>query len=118
MIRDRLVQLRELLAADGTAWIALDDNEHAYCKVLCDEVFGRRNFIANVAWEKADSPRMDAQFFSVRHDNILVYAKDRDRATVQKLHVSNEGDASHYNRTDEAGRRYYLKPPASDGQPR
>ncbi len=72
LMRDRLVILRRLLAEDGSIWITIDDNEAHYLKVLCDEIFARKNFIANVVWEKSDSPRMDAQFFSVRHDHLLV----------------------------------------------
>lgn len=110
MMRDRLELLRRLLREDGTLWITLDDNEHAYCKVLCDELLGRSNFLGNIAWEKADSPRMDAEFFSTRHDNVLVYAKERDVATLNRVQsVSGEAPA-HYDKVDEASRRYYLKP--------
>jgi adenine-specific DNA-methyltransferase len=73
MMRDRLAQVRELLAPDGSVWVHLDDSEVAYCRVMMDELFGRDNFVATVIWEKTDSPRMDAKMFSVRHDTILVY---------------------------------------------
>ncbi len=110
LIRDRFELLRRLLSEDGSIWINLDDTEAHYCKVLCDEIFGRTNFLANVIWEKADSPRMDAEFFSTRHDHILVYAKNRLRFSVNKL-LSNEGKlADHYDKVDETGRPYYLKP--------
>lgn len=52
LMRDRLEVIYNLLAKDGSLWISLDDNEQAYCKVLCDEIFGRNNFVANVIWEK------------------------------------------------------------------
>jgi len=110
MMRDRLEMLRRLLAEDGSIWITLDDREHAYCKVLCDEIFGRVNFLANIAWEKADSPRMDAEFFSTRHDNVLVYVKDREQVTLHRPQMSASELPQHYDRTDEAGRAYYLKP--------
>jgi len=71
LIRDRMDVLRQLLSTDGSIWINLDDSEAHYFKVLADEVFGRANFIANVIWEKSDSPRMDAEFFSSRHDQIF-----------------------------------------------
>ncbi len=109
LTRDRLVILRTLLAQHGSIWITLDDGEAHYCKVLCDEVFGRQNFIADVIWEKSDSPRMDAQFFSVRHDHVLVYAKDKKFLQLSKL--PEEGElAAHYDKVDETGRPYYLKP--------
>ena len=75
LMKSRLDLLRNLLTESGSIWITLDDNECHYLKVLADEIFGRRNFLANVVWEKSDSPRMDAKFFSSRHDHILVYAK-------------------------------------------
>src|SRR5438876_11442971 len=52
LMRDRLELLRELLAADGSIWINIDDNEGHYLKVMCDEVFGRPYFVANVVWQK------------------------------------------------------------------
>ncbi len=60
---------KELLAEDGSIWITLDDNESHYMKVLCDEIFIRKNFVANVVWEKSDSPKMDSKFF--RQDMII-----------------------------------------------
>ena len=76
MMRDRIELLRRLLTIDGSLWITIDDNEAHYLKVLCDEVFGRRNFIATCVWEKDKGGRGDADI-SLSHDNILVYAADR-----------------------------------------
>lgn len=88
----------------------LDDNEAHYLKVMADEIFGRQNFLANVIWEKADSPRMDARFFSSRHDHLLIFAKDISSLKIN--HVSSEYESAplHYNKLDDKGRRYYLKP--------
>lgn len=110
LMRDRLALLRDLLTDSGSIWINIDDNEAHYCKVLCDEVFGRKNFVANVIWEKADSPRMDAEFFSSRHDHILAYAKDISKFSIKKGVGYEEAAPEHYNKIDEQGRRYYLKP--------
>jgi adenine-specific DNA-methyltransferase len=110
LLRDRLELLKHLLSIDGSIWINLDDTEAHYCKVLCDEVFGRANFLANVIWEKSDSPRMDAEFFSTRHDHILVFAKDKSAFRINKLLANEFGIAAHYDKTDEDGRPYYLKP--------
>ena len=88
MMRDRLVLLHKLLADDGSLWITIDDNEAHYLKVLCDEVFGRANFVANVVWQKVYSERMDAKAFSTSHDHILVYQKSKvfkvGRVTVEQ----------------------------------
>ena len=56
MMWPRLELLRDLLAEDGSIWVQLDDNEAHYLKVVMDEVFGRKNFIANVIWQKKSSP--------------------------------------------------------------
>ncbi len=78
LMRDRLVILRNLLSEDGSLWITIDDNEAHYLKVLCDEVFGRRNFVSNVIWQKKYSPQNDAKWLSDNHDHILIYAKNKD----------------------------------------
>jgi len=78
LMKPRLVLLRNLLSTDGSIWISIDDDESHYLKVLCDEVFGRRNFVSNVIWEKKYSPSNDAKWLSDSHDHILVYAKNKD----------------------------------------
>ncbi|HAK59527.1 MAG TPA: site-specific DNA-methyltransferase [Nitrospiraceae bacterium] len=110
LMRDRLEIIRRLLSDDGSLWITIDDNEAHYLKVLCDEVFGRSQFIGGVVWEKSDSPRMDAQFFSSRHDYVLSFAKNIESLTFKKLSQENEELPRHYDKKDEAGRSYYLKP--------
>jgi adenine-specific DNA-methyltransferase len=90
LIRERLVLLRNLLAADGSCWIQLDDNEAQYCKVLADEIFGRDNFIANVVWNKSYAVRSNAQFFSSAHEHILVYAKDRTQLRMNQFGRSSK----------------------------
>jgi adenine-specific DNA-methyltransferase len=110
IMNDRLQIMKDLLSEDGSIWISIDDNECHYLKVLCDEVFGRKNFIANVIWEKADSPRMDAKMFSSRHDYILVYARDQMKVKFNQISNGEEGELKHYNKIDSEGRKYYLKP--------
>lgn len=78
LMRDRLEIIRRLLAEDGSLWITIDDNEAHYLKVLCDEVFGRSNFVANVVWQKKYSKQNDAKWLSVSHDHVLVYARKKD----------------------------------------
>ncbi len=70
----RLVLLRELLAEDGSIWVSIDDNEGHYLKVLMDEVFGRRNFVANVVWQKRISPDNRLRL-GAAHEHIIVYGK-------------------------------------------
>ena len=54
----RLELLRDLLAEDGSIWVCIDDNEAHYLKVIMDEVFGRRNFVCNVVWQKKIRPKI------------------------------------------------------------
>ena len=56
LMRDRLVVLRNLLTEDGSIWISIDSDECHYLKVLCDEVFGRGNFIDEIVWQRAYAP--------------------------------------------------------------
>lgn len=95
LMRDRLEVIYNLLSKDGSLWISLDDTEQAYCKVLCDEIFGRNNFVANVIWEKKYSPQNDAKWLSDSHDFILVYAKTKENWRPNLL-----------PRTEEMNRRY------------
>ena len=77
LIRDRLELLHRLLAEDGALWITIDDNECHYLKVLCDEIFGRANFVSSFAWEKDKGRRGDTDISSA-HDHVLLYAKNRE----------------------------------------
>ena len=77
MMWPRLKLLYELLSEDGTFWMTLDDNEAGRARQILDEIFGDQNFIATCIWHKADSPKNTAQHFSVDHDYLFVYAKDK-----------------------------------------
>jgi adenine-specific DNA-methyltransferase len=70
--------LRDFLTQDGSIWISIDDDEGHYLKVICDEVFGRNNFINTVIWEKKYAPSNDAKWLSDSHDFILCYAKNKN----------------------------------------
>ena len=77
LMRDRLEIIRRLMSEDGSLWITIDDNEAHYLKVMCDEIFERRNFVATFAWEKDKGRRNDTDISSA-HDHVLLYAKDRN----------------------------------------
>ena len=64
MMYPRLELLHELLADDGSIWVIIDDDEGHYLKVLMDEIFGRKNFVANVVWQKKFSPQNDTKWLS------------------------------------------------------
>ena len=97
MMRDRLEILRQLLSDAGSLWITIDDNEAHYLKVLCDEIFGRPNFVANVLWQKRFSPNSTAQFISDSHDHVLVYAKEKTLWKRNLLHRDEKQNQSYKN---------------------
>ncbi|MFG0339721.1 site-specific DNA-methyltransferase [Pseudomonas sp. zjy_13] len=101
LIRDRLEIIRNLLADDGSIWITIDDNEAHYLKVLCDEIFGRRNFVANVVWQKAYTPNQTARHISNTHDHVLVYAKDTLMLQVGKLGRTDDQVAKFSNHDND-----------------
>ncbi|MDD2599846.1 MAG: site-specific DNA-methyltransferase [Kiritimatiellae bacterium] len=76
-MKNRLEVSRELLRNDGSIWINIDDDEAHYLKVLCDDIFGRENFVRNVLWQKRTSPDMRA-VIGDGHDHILVFAKNKE----------------------------------------
>ena len=78
MMYPRLELLRELLSEDGSIWVTIDDNESHYLKVIMDEIFGRKNFVANCIWQKKYTVANDARYFSDNHDHIMSFAKNKE----------------------------------------
>lgn len=77
LMRARIKALYNLLNNNGSMWISIDDDERDYLKVVCDEIFGRSNFVCSVIWQKKGTRSNDARWFSDTHDYVLVYAKDK-----------------------------------------
>lgn len=102
LIRDRLEIIRRLLSDDGSLWITIDDNEAHYLKVLCDEIFGRSNFIRNILWQKTYTVTSDIKGIANSHDHILVYAKSE--TYTRNLLPRSEKQNSLYKNNDEDGR--------------
>ncbi len=96
-MKNRLEIAKELLRRDGSIFIQCDDNEQAYLKVLCDELFGRENFVSTVIWEKKYSPQNDAKYLSDAHDFILIYAKDKKVWRPNLLPRTEEMNARYKN---------------------
>ena len=98
LIRPRMEILYQLLSGDGSLWVSIDDDEQAYVKVLLDEIFLRKNFIASIVWQKRTSPDMRS-VISDGHDYVLVYAKDKDafKASRNYLPLSPEQASSYKN---------------------
>lgn len=94
MMYPRLRLLKEFLSDDGSIWISCDDNEVHYMKTICDEIFGRRNFIANIVWQKSYTANQTAQHISDNHDHILLYAKARDNLSIKKIGRTGDQEKS------------------------
>ncbi|MBF5039359.1 site-specific DNA-methyltransferase [Methylophilus sp. 13] len=97
LMRDRLEIIRRLLSDDGSLWVTIDDNEAHYLKVLCDEIFGRANFIVNGVWIKKSAPQNDAKYISDTHDHILVYAAKKEIWRPNKLRRTDEQNSIYKN---------------------
>ena len=102
MMLSRLKLARNLLRDDGVVFISIDDNEQANLKRMCDEVFGEDNFIANVIWQRAFSPKNDARFLSDSHDFVLVYTKNSAEFKIGKLPRTAEANARYKNIDDDS----------------
>lgn len=109
LMRDRLELLRRLLSDDGSLWITIDDNEAHYLKVLCDEIFGRQNYVTSVVWEKDKGRRSDTSL-STAHDYILIYAREQAKwAKTRNLLERSEDQIKRYRNPDNDPRGPWLQ---------
>ena len=106
MMYPRVMLLHELLATDGSFWMSIDDNEVHHARALLDEIFGRKNFVACITWQRAYSPRMDSSGFSRDTDYVLVYGRSEDFAVEQ---ISFEQNASQFTHVDPSNGRKYRR---------
>ena len=97
MIYPRLKVAKDFLSEDGVIFISIDDNEQKNLKNVCDEIFGSRNFVAQLVWERAFSPKNDARYISNSHDYILLYAKSIDDFKIGRLPRTEEAVARYSN---------------------
>lgn len=104
MMQPRLKLLKQLLSDKGVIFISIDDNEMANLKLLCDEIFGERNFICNFIWKKQGGGKSDSKFVASNCEYILCYKK-YNLSEFNKI----QKDDSHYRHIDESGRRYHLE---------
>jgi adenine-specific DNA-methyltransferase len=101
-IKNRIETAKNLLKEDGSIWISLDDKEVHYCKVMLDESFGRDNFICTVIWNSKYTVSNDAKYVSYQHENILVYAKNKDYFEIGLLDRTQEQNDSYRNPDNDA----------------
>lgn len=97
MMYPRLKLARNLLTEDGVIFISIDDTEQANLKKIADEIFGEKNFLAQIIWERAYSPVNLKKNFSVSHDYILVYGKNANIVESNGLKRSNDTNDRYSN---------------------
>ena len=97
MMYPRLRLARELLSDDGVIFISIDDNEDRNLRILCDEIFGEANFVSQLIWERAYSPKNDAKYVSNSHDYVLVYGKSINHFVIGRLPRTAEANARYKN---------------------
>ena len=97
MMYSRLLVARSLLTEDGVIFISIDDHEVRNLRNVCDEVFGEKNFVAQLIWERAFAPKNDAKFVSNSHDYILMYAKEIQKFKIGRLPRTEEANARYSN---------------------
>ena len=97
MIYPRLKVAKDLLSEDGVIFISIDDHEQENLKRVTSEVFGVQNFIAQLVWERAFSPKNDARFISNSHDYVLMFAKDINQFIIGRLDRTEEANARYSN---------------------
>jgi len=97
MMLPRLRLAANLLRDDGVIFISIDDHEVHNLRKLCDGVFGEENFIAELVWERAYSPKNDAKYISNSHDYVLMYVKSIENYQIGRLQRTEEANARYQN---------------------
>lgn len=96
MMYPRLELLRDLLHQSGSIWITIDDNEAHYLKVICDEVFGRSNFLGNIIWNHSVQSKGYSGKLSLHHNHVLAYRRS-DSFVLQDLPRTDEHNVNYSN---------------------
>lgn len=101
MIYPRLKVARDFLSDDGVIFISIDDNEQKNLKNICDEIFGDKNFLAQIIWERAFAPINLMKHFSPSHDYILCYAKNIESVSCNGIPRNDETNSRYSNPDDD-----------------
>lgn len=110
MMYPRLKLARNLLTKDGIIFISIDDNEVHNLRKICDEIFGEKNFMAEIAWQCLDTIKNDAKYFSDNHEYILCYAKNKMNVRIQGIKKGDK-QKEYYKNYDNDPRGAYLLTP-------
>ena len=104
MMYPRLKLLKKLLADDGAIFISIDDTEQINLRMICDEVFGKTNYLTNFIWRKVDSPNDNKVYVTPDHEYVVAYAGNINRLVLSQMPAPSIVDA--YGKVDETGRKY------------
>lgn len=96
LMYQRVILLHQLLTEDGSLWVTLDDCEAHYFKVMCDEVFGRNNFVASTIWQHSKQSKGYAGKFSLHHNYTFCYRKS-DKFHLNLLERTAENNINYSN---------------------
>jgi hypothetical protein len=97
MMYPRLAVLRQFLRDDGAIFISVDDNEVQALRYVMDEIFGAKNFVATLLWQKVFAPKKTARHFSEDHDYVVVYARRADSCVPNLVSRSAEAKGRYKN---------------------
>jgi len=97
----RLVLLKQFLRDDGAIFVSIDDNEVASLRLLMDEVFGKKNFVATFIWQKVYSPKTSARFVSDDHDYVVAYGINLETLKCNLLPRTEQQDKAYANRDND-----------------
>ena len=97
MMMPRLYLAKSLLRDDGVIFVSIDDNEVHNLRLLMNEIFGEENFVAQMIWERAYSPKNDARFVSNSHDYVLMFAKQIENFKIGRLERTDAANARYAN---------------------
>jgi site-specific DNA-methyltransferase (adenine-specific)/adenine-specific DNA-methyltransferase len=97
MMYPRLLLLREFLGTDGAIFVSIADHEVHNLRHIMDEVFGPRNFVASIIWQKIFSTKNSARHLSESHDYIILYARNADQWRPKLIPRAAKQDARYRN---------------------
>ncbi len=111
MMYPRLVLLQKLLSPTGAIFISIDDNEQANLKLICDEIFGAGNFVAQFIWKKRKTQANLTKYVANGHEYILLYAQNKNVLQVNKLQLREEYIKKMYKNPDNDPRGLWMTKP-------
>jgi len=101
----RLELAKDILKESGVIFISIDDNEFAQLKLLCDEIFGEKNFVNQIIWKKTNSPKFQSFGLGNQHESVFVYAKDKNKLNLNRVYKPFDAKAlKPYSYKDEKGK--------------